>query len=138
LADGWRLQPEAHFSVEGVGTRGFVTNDGINGYFIELTENFHYLKLPVLAQRVFSSDPSFKFTLGAGMYGSVLLGGNSIVTGGSQSVQDLGPYVDPFDLGILANMGLELSGILLDVRYAVGLDGHRNRVFSLLVGYRIQ
>jgi Outer membrane protein beta-barrel domain len=68
---------------------------------------------------------------------------------GEESTRDAGRDIEPFDLGLVGGVGVELGRVLVEGRYTHGLlrintddnepnDRLNNRAFSLTVGFRIR
>ena len=144
LGDRFSLQVEALVAEKGV---TFEANPiGLDYAKIRL----RYLELPVLARRGFGDAGSATrvFVLG-GLAPAFELSARSTVSfEGEVRSQDFGEAIKPFDLGLVGGIGVEFGPALVEARYTLGLlhineddngdDRIRNRVFAVMVGFRLR
>lgn len=152
LADSLSLQPEVDYVRKGlqVNLNGLlVTGPGLGApatVNASYTYTYDYLEIPVLLKAHTLLSPHLTGSLSVGPEVAFLLGANehysipSYATGDEAYNNGSG-----FDWGVLMGAGLELDGLLLDLRYDRGLfsanqyaKGPSNSVLSLQLGYRIQ
>jgi Outer membrane protein beta-barrel domain len=133
------IQPEALVSVKGASI-----SEAVGDVDVELT----YLEIPVLFRYRAPVSGNTSLQLFAGPSPAFKL--NAEVTGeffDISSDQDIDDEIETFDFGLVIGAGIEIGHVTLDGRYTWGLSDLnadpespevevRNRVFSILVGFR--
>lgn len=138
------LQVEALFSEKGMEIE--IPEIGLDYAKLRL----HYLEVPVLARFAFGEPvtPTRVFVVG-GLAPAFELGARSTVSiDGEVRSQRYGDQIKPFDLGLVGGIGVEFGRVAVEGRYTHGLlhineddngdDRIRNRVFSVIAGFRFR
>lgn len=133
------IQPEALVSMKGASFDEFGVEADIELTYLEFPILFRYGSpiSPGSSLKVFAG-PSLAFKLNAETTGEFL---------GISSDQDIDDEVEGFDFGLVIGAGIEAGRLTFDGRYTWGLSNInsdpaqddvnvKNRVFSLLVGFR--
>lgn len=145
LTDSVSLQVEGLFSEKGV------KFDFRELGFGESDVRLRYLEVPVLARGDFgaSGAPTRLFVLGGVAPAFELAARVKAEFEGEEQTQDVGDDIKPFDLGLVGGIGVTFGRALIEARYTHGLlhineddngdeDRIKNRVFSVMVGFRIR
>ena len=157
VGGGWIRWPvSARFSFQ---AEALVSEKGVT-YHVPPIEQFpggesevrlRYLEVPLLARGDFSASgaPTRFFIIG-GVAPAFELAARAIVRprGEDEIDRDFGDQVKPFDLGLVAGAGLEFGRVVIEARYTHALlhineddngeDRIRNRVFSVMAGFRFR
>ncbi|MFW6181809.1 MAG: porin family protein [Spirochaetota bacterium] len=122
------LHPEALFSFRG------------SGYESDTKVNLYYIDVPVLVKYNLPIPLPVKTNVFAGPY----LGLNFIAKQKDPD-QNIGDQVEELDYGLVFGGGAEVSKLMFDIRYSLGLaevyesgDKIKNGVLSVMVGYRLK
>lgn len=124
------VQPEVLFSQQGA-------------KFRDETYSVNYLQIPVLAVASVEQPSVTPFILFGPAIGLKL---SASAEGREFEREDIGDEVSGTDFGFVIGGGVEINQLLLEARYTVGLKDTapdddevvKNRVFSILVGYRFR
>ena len=110
-----------------------------------------YLEIPVLARGDFGAAgaPTRVFVVGGVAPAFELASQTRASFEGEEHIRDAGDDIKPFDLGLVGGIGVEFGRALVEARYTHGLlhineddngdeDRIKNRVFSVMVGFRLR
>jgi hypothetical protein len=141
------------FQVEAlVSEKGFKFGGEMEGITVSGNLRIRYVELPLLARLdLATSGASPRFYLLAGAAPAFKIGDAEakVKAAGQEITIDLEDFVgeelQSFDLGLVGAAGLEFGRALVEGRYTHGLlktgegdDSPKNRVFSVMVGYRFR
>lgn len=146
LADLFSIEPELLYMQKGATAKVIQNNTTI-----DLTAKYSYLEVPVLVRLniPLAGNVAFKPSIFAGPAFALRLGTPTIkAEGGGQTVEQDIQNTSSTDFGLVFGAGaripgIVLNGILIDVRYNLGLSSVddsankleiKNRVFSILLG----
>jgi hypothetical protein len=146
LTRTFSIQPELYYSRSGA-KRNIVL---LHETFL-LSEEYTYLRLPLLAKFILLSKGNWSLSSLCGLYGAVNLTANQKVTqAGNEFSDSIRELIKPVDLGFIS--GLEIGHkigkgtLLLDFRFSLGLKNTKktdysderiyNRMIVIQLGYR--
>jgi hypothetical protein len=138
IADRFSFQPELNFVGKGVKVKQ------ANGD--EFTASLRYLEFPLLLRYRASIGGTAAFLLVGPTFGVKASTSGHFDSGGSQNID---PAISNFDGGIAFGGGVDYGRWLFELRYTLGLsdvatdlfphsDSLKNRVFAVVVGYRLK
>lgn len=149
-----RLAPSARlsFQLEGLFSEKGVTFEpnefGLNN---PVDVRIRYIEIPVLARADFGASGSAAraFVVGGAAPAFKLSAHTKTVFDGQEQTRDIGDEIYSGDVGLVGGLGVEFGRALIEARYTHGLrhintddngdeDRIKNRVFSVMVGFRLR
>ena len=138
------VQAEGLYSEKGVKVEGFGLADSLD-------VGLRYLEIPVLARADVGApgSPARVFVVGGGAPAFKLSARAKAVSGGEEETRDVDDAIYSMDFGLVGGVGVAFGRALIEARYTHGLrhintddngdeDRIKNRVFSVIVGFRLR